>query len=103
MKLNQKKIRLLLIISLIIYISYIFIVQENEYKKYLDIKESYTEQIRIAKLKTEEYRKYTEYIRSDEFMERVAREKLGMVYPEEKIYIEINNWLLHNFGKCYIM
>ena len=91
MELKHRRLRFLLIAGLLIYISYIFIIQDAEYKKYEEIKVSYTEQIKLAKLKTEEYKKYAEYVKSDEFIEKIAREKLGMVYPEEKIYIEINN------------
>ena len=91
MKQKSKRIRALIVLGLIIYVSYIFVIQEMEYKKYKDLKVSYTEQIKLAQLKTEEYKKYAEYIKSDEYIEKIAREKLGMVYPEEKIYIEINN------------
>lgn len=91
MKQKSKRIRAFIAIGLIIYVSYIFVIQEIEYQKYKELKFSYTEQIKIAKAKTDEYKKYAEYIKTDEYMEKIAREKLGMVYPEEKIYIEINN------------
>ena len=91
MKRKSKRIRALIAIGLLVYVSYIFVVQEMEYQKYKALKSSYTEQIIIAKAKTDEYKKYAEYIKSDEYMEKIAREKLGLVYPEEKIYIEINN------------
>lgn len=91
MKQKSKRLRVLILLFLISYVSYIFVVQEIEFRKYEDLKVSYTEQIKIAKAKTDEYKKYAEYIRSDEYIEKIAREKLGMVYPEEKIYIEINN------------
>ena len=29
------------------------------------------------------------YVNSDEYIEQIAREKLGMLLPEERIYIEI--------------
>ncbi len=91
MKQKSKRLRALIVLFLISYVSYIFVVQEIEFRKYEELKVSYTEQIKIAKAKTGEYKKYAEYIKSDEYIEKVAREKLGMVYPEEKIYIEINN------------
>lgn len=91
MKRKSNKIRALIAICSIIYVSYIFVVQEMEYRKYLELKVSYTEQIKLAQAKTEEYKKYAEYVKSDKYIEKIAREKLNMVYPEEKIYIEINN------------
>lgn len=91
MKQKSKRIRALIVLGLMMYVSYIFVVQEIEYQKYKDLKVSYTEQIKLAKAKTIEYKEYAEYIKSDEYIEKIAREKLNMVYPEEKIYIEINN------------
>lgn len=91
MRLKSKKFNLLIIIGLIVYASYTFVIQEVEYKKYQELKIAYLEQIKIAKSKTDEYKKYSEYVKSDEYIEKVAREQLGLVYPEEKIYIEINN------------
>ena len=58
-------------------------------KKYEKEKASYIEQIDLAKQKQEEYRNYSEYINSEEYIEKIAREKLGMLLPEERIYIEI--------------
>jgi len=91
MKRKFKIHRFILAVFLISYFSYIFTIQEIEYKKYLNEKKSYIEQIEVAKHKTEEYRSYAEYVKSDAYIEKVAREKLSMVRPEEKIYIEINN------------
>jgi len=91
MRHKSKKLNLLIIIGLLVYVSYIFVIQQIEYKKYQDLKTSYIEQIKVARLKTDEYKEYAKYVKTDEYIEKIAREKLGMVYPEEKIYIEINN------------
>ena len=40
--------------------------------------------------KENRYKKYSEYVNSDEYIEKIAREKLRMLLPEEKIYIEYN-------------
>lgn len=91
MKQKSKRIRALIALFLIVYVCYVFVVQEIEFRKYQELKVAYTDQIILAKAKTDEYKKYAEYVKLDEYIEKVAREKLGMVYPEEKIYIEINN------------
>ncbi len=91
MKRKLKIHRFLLVVFLISYFSYMFTVQEIEFKKYRNEKKAYMEQIEIAKQKTEEYKSYAEYVKTDNYIEKVAREKLSMVRPEEKIYIEINN------------
>ena len=91
MKRKFKIHKFILAVFLISYFSYIFTIQEIEYRKYLTEKNSYLEQIELARHKTEEYKSYAEYVKSDAYIEKVAREKLSMVRPEEKIYIEINN------------
>ena len=51
----------------------------------------YTKQLEyFAKEKNAEYKRYSEYVNSDEYIEKIAREKLRMLLPEEKIYIEYN-------------
>ena len=54
MKRSFKKLNFLVIIALLIYVSYIFVIQEIEYKKYQQLKVSYLAQIEIANAKTEE-------------------------------------------------
>jgi cell division protein FtsB len=90
MKRRPKIFKMLFAAFLILYTSCIFINQSKEYKKYCKLKDSYIEQVNLAKAKTEEYKAYTEYVKSDKYIEQIAREKLGMILPEEKIYIEIN-------------
>jgi cell division protein DivIC len=68
---------------------YSLVKQEVAMNKYQKEKASYMEQINLAKQKQEEYRNYSEYINSEEYIEKIAREKLGMLLPEERIYIEI--------------
>ena len=38
----------------------------------------------------EDLKKQKEMLNSDEYIEKVAREKLGMVKPGEKIFVDIN-------------
>lgn len=91
MRQKPKIFRILFGIFLISYVSYTFAIQQIELNKYLKLKESYIEQINIAKAKTVEYKNYSEYVKSDKYIEEIAREKLGMILPEEKIYIDITN------------
>lgn len=90
MKRKANPLKILIVIGLLFYVSYTFIRQEIEIKKYDKEKTYYVEQIEIAKAKNEEYKKYSEYVKTDAYIEKVAREKLGMLLPEEKIYIEYN-------------
>ncbi len=47
---------------------------------------SLVEQIQEEKDRTEEIEKLPEYIQSDEYIEKVAREKFGLVYEDEIIF-----------------
>jgi len=86
-KVNWLKVCLLTF--LLIYATYTLIKQEIEIKKYEKEKLAYIEQIDLAKKKHDEYKHYSEYVNTDEYIEKIAREKLGMLLPEERIYIEI--------------
>ena len=89
MKKRRNWLKIFIILFLAVYASYSLVKQEVEMKKYEKEKASYMEQIDLAKQKQEEYRNYSEYINSEEYIEKIAREKLGMLLPEERIYIEI--------------
>ena len=78
-----------ILLFLAIYAAYTFVKQEIEINKYEKEKFMYVEQINLAKQKQEEYKHYSEYVNSDEYIEKIARDKLGMLLPEERIYIEI--------------
>jgi len=79
------------ILFLAIYASYILIKQEIEMNKYDKEKTFYLEQIELASRKHEEYKHYSEYVKTEEYIEKVAREKLGMLLPEERVYIEYSS------------
>ena len=90
MKKKVNPVNFLVILFLMFYSVFTFIKQEIEIKKYEKEKQVYLEQIALAKEKNVEYRKYSEYVNTEEYIERIAREKLGMLLPEEKKYIEYN-------------
>jgi len=89
MKKKVNWLKVCLLVFLLIYVTYTFIKQEIEIKKYEKEKLAYIEQINLAKQKHDEYKHYSEYVNTDEYVATVAREKLGMLLPEERIYIEI--------------
>ena len=89
MKKRKNWLKIFIILFLAVYAMYSLVKQEVAMNKYQKEKASYMEQINMAKQKQEEYRNYSEYINSEEYIEKIAREKLGMLLPEERIYIEI--------------
>ena len=84
-------LKVCIILFLAIYSSYILIKQEIEINKYDKERMHYMEQIALANKKHEEYKHYSEYVKSEEYIEKIAREKLGMLLPEERIYIECSS------------
>ena len=49
----------------------------------------YTEEKEVAEEEQEKLNEMKENITSDEYIEQIAREKLGMYYPNERVYIDI--------------
>lgn len=90
MKKRVNPINVIIVLFLIGYSVFTLVKQEIAIRKYDKEKQSYIEQIALAKEKNAEYKRYSEYVNSDEYIEKIAREKLRMLLPEEKIYIEYN-------------
>ena len=56
---------------------------------YAQEKEQYNDQIETAKDEQEKLQNMKDNINSNEYIEEIAREKLGMYYPNERVYIDI--------------
>jgi len=81
---------LFILIAFIVY--FLFIIVEQQ--KILYSKEEAMKNIRTRveeeTRENEELIRQKEILDTDEYIEKVAREKLGMVKPGEKIFIDIN-------------
>lgn len=91
-KKSRKKISFarILGIGLFAYFISVFCIQQfkiNEYKIQENYYESAIAEIDEEKEKNEELMAQTN---SSEYIEKVAREKLGLVKPYEKIFVDIN-------------
>ena len=89
---NQKMKNLLkkvLILIFIIYFIYTIISQQKTLNTYAQEKESVNDQIDVAEETQAELMEMKENINSDEYIEQIAREKLEMYYPNERVYIDI--------------
>ena len=84
-KINFKRI---IIIATLIYVVYTFFVQQKELNAYKADSKRYSEQIATEKEKKEKLLETKSNINSKEYIEQVAREKLDMYYPNEKVYID---------------
>lgn len=80
----------ILFIGIVIYIVYTFFTQQVTLNNYQAEQERYSEQIAEEKDKQEDLKQTKENIDSEEYVEEVAREKLDMYYPNERVYIDIS-------------
>jgi len=89
---KRKKSRLL-VFALIVFFAYLFWVAWDQ-QRIIDAKKA---QIREMKARVEaqarlneELKKQKEELTSDESIEKIAREKLGMVKRGERLFVDIN-------------
>lgn len=57
--------------------------RKQEQKRYESRLEELEEELETEQKRTEEIREYSKYVNSDEYVEDVARDKLGLVYDDE--------------------
>ncbi|MCI8654961.1 MAG: hypothetical protein HFJ48_03685 [Clostridia bacterium] len=78
----------LIFIVLIIYATITIINQQKTLNSYKATQEDLKEQIEEAKNYQEELNINKQNINSLEYVEKVARKKLNMYYPNERIYVD---------------
>ncbi len=89
MKIIKKLYKKLLFVAIGTYVICIFVSQQqtlNRYKK--EVKE-YDVQIEEAEETKQSLLEMKENVNSPEYIEKIAREKLGMYLPNERVYIDI--------------
>ena len=79
----------ILIIAFILYFVFTLIKQQQTLNSYANQKAKYNEDIEVAEDEQEELQKTKDNINSDKYIEQIAREKLGMYYPNERVYIDV--------------
>lgn len=88
---NTKKILKNLIFGAIfLYVFCIFINQQQTLNSYKTAKEYNEQKLEEVKEHQESLMAMKENVNSDEYIEKVAREKLDMYLPNEKIYMDIS-------------
>ena len=88
MKKNKKILRNLLIIAIIIYIAFVFINQQKTLNQYSKNTEELNQQIASEKATNEDLNQEKDNVNSLDFIEEMAREKLDMYHPNERVYID---------------
>lgn len=91
MKKIKKPYKKILIIFIAIYVVYTLIVQQKTLNAYNQEQENYSKQIATEKENNELLLETKENVNSTEYIENIAREKLGMYLPNERVYYDITN------------
>lgn len=89
MKLIKKHYKKILFILMIAYVVSILISQQKMLNSYNAEIKGYSAQIEKEKQTNEDLNQIKENVNSPEYIEQVAREKLGMYLPNERVYIDI--------------
>lgn len=89
-KLNFKKVyKKLLILIFAIYVIYTFVVQQQTLNAYKAEEKRYNQEIEEAQEEQDKLIETKNNINSNEYIEQIAREKLDMYLPNERVYIDI--------------
>lgn len=88
----KKKIKFnhILIIGIVVYVLYTFISRQQILIGYQREEQRYQDLIAEEKQRNSELLETTNNIDSTEFIEEMARDKLGMYLPNERVYIDIS-------------
>ena len=79
-----------ILITVIIYTFFTFINQQSKLNSYSKDISYYNTQIEELKEKKDELLMAQENVNSEEYIEKIAREKLDMYLPNETVYIDAN-------------
>ena len=93
MKKNNKRsiLKICSISFFIIYISLIFIKQQHTLSSYKNEQKYLTAKIEEQNEYKSELQSKKENVNSNEYIEQIAREKLNMYLPNERLYIDVGN------------
>lgn len=92
---NQRKtgrklnIRFLVMVGLIMYLSYALISQQASIRVADKDISRLEEEIRAAENQLDMVEDLDAESKSDEYIEKVAREKLGLVLPDETVFVDV--------------
>ena len=85
---NKKFYKNLLLVAVVCYIAVIFIEQQQTLNSYRTAQEYNAQKLEEEKEYQESLIAMQENINSSEYIEQIARDKLYMYLPNEKVYID---------------
>lgn len=89
-KFFKSKIYKILFVAVIVYAFYIFYNQQIKLNNYDNEKQYYNDQIADLNSQKEELIVEKENVNSPEYIEDIAREKLDMYLPNEKVFVDMS-------------
>lgn len=88
---NKKLIKKICFIGISIYVMCIFINQQKTLNSYKTSQKYYQEEIETKLAYQEGLKETQSNINSEEYIEKMAREKLEMYLPNERVYMDKSN------------
>lgn len=85
---KKKLYKRLLILLVLIYAIFTIINQQKVLNQYSKTSKELTKQIEDEEVYNKELIAEKDNVNSEEFIEQMAREKLDMYYPNEKVYLD---------------
>ena len=89
-KIASKLLKTITITAVLMYACLTMFKQEAAFNKYENEIEKYERLIEQEELKNEQLQNTKEKISSREYIEDIAREKLGLVMPNEIVFVDAN-------------
>lgn len=80
----------LVVLCFVINFVYIMITQQIVLSRKGNEIAELEEKIKVATQKTESLEKELENLNDPEYLEKIARERLGMVRPNERVFVDVN-------------
>ncbi len=89
-KFFSKLFSTLAMMLIVLYVSCVLIKQESKLNSLSGEAKQYNAMLDEANMETENLREKLSKVNTDEYIEKYAREKLGLVMPYETIFVDAN-------------
>ena len=88
-KRKRRIVVIVAVVALTIYVGIMMIFITNSYREKNREIQQVQQQIDEQAVLNQEYQEMIDQGVDDEYIQKLAREKLGLVYPDERVYIDI--------------
>ena len=85
----KKLVKACLVLAVVIYVAVILIEQRISLSRYDAVASEYEEKIAAAQIENQRLEDELSKAGTDEYLERIAREKLGLMKSNERVFIDI--------------